>query len=615
MSEWDRPRSVPSFRSIVVLATVAGVVLPALALGWLVPAWPLPAGLPLLLLLAGQVLLCMLLLWLVVHWRLMRPLRLLKSLANQLAAPTDPHTGLPSQPQGGDELADLDRHLQLAQDRIHELVGQLEASNAELRRMAMYDQLTGLPNRRLFRELFEHALAVARRSRQPMALLFIDLDRFKHVNDSHGHPVGDVLLRCISQRLRDTARESDPIGRLSGDEFVALMTQASSFEAIAHSALRLIHAVEMPVPIETPALTLRISATIGVARYPRDGETFDELLRHADQAMYRAKALGRGRYALYRDGQTPGAVSPAASDDELRQAMRRGEIVLHYQPVIDTAHGQAVGTEALMRWQHPREGLQRPVRFLRRAEEGGFLPALSHLTLDAACGQWARWRQAGHAPGRVSVNVSDAQFRHPDWQESLNSALQRHGLGRGVLEVELTEATLMTDPESTQARVEMLHELGVSLAIDDFGSGLVSLARLVSLKPARLKLDAAFVQRLPDDPDALALVDGVVRLGRSLGIEVVAEGVETDTQRDTLHRLGCVRQQGHLFGAAQPALSEPPWPLPAWHARPMRSGTQEIAPSALPGQREAGAPRPGVELAPGPASRAEQALSRHPKAH
>lgn len=615
MSDWDRPRPVPSIRSIVVLATVVGVVLPALVLVWLLPVQPLTEGPPLLLLLAGQALLCVLLLWLAVHWRLMRPLRLLKSLANQLAAPTDPTTGLPSQPQGGDELADLDRHLQLAQDRIQELVGQLEASNAELRRMAMYDQLTGLPNRRLFRELFEHALAVARRSRQPMALLFIDLDRFKHVNDSHGHPVGDALLRCISQRLRDTARESDPIGRLSGDEFVALMTQASSFEAIAHSALRLIHAVEMPVPIDNPALTLRISATIGVARYPRDGETFDELLRHADQAMYRAKALGRGRYALYRDGQTPGAVSPSASDDELRQALRRGEIVMHYQPVIDTAHGQAVGTEALMRWQHPREGLQRPVRFLRRAEEGGFLPALSQLALDAACGQWARWRQAGHAPGRVSVNVSDAQFRHPDWQEALANALQRHGLGRGVLEIELTEATLMTDPESTQARVEMLHELGVGVAIDDFGSGLVSLARLSSLKPARLKLDAGFVQRLPDDPDALALVDGVVRLGRSLGIEVQAEGVETDAQRDTLYRLGCVRQQGHLFGAAQAALSEPPWPLPAWHARPLRGGPPERLPPGRPGQGEGASPLLRAEPAAGLAARADTASSRQPKAH
>lgn len=603
MSEPGGTPPALSIRAAVALATVAGTVLPVVLLLWL---WPelVTQREHLLWLLVAQSGLAMLLLWAALQWRLMRPLRSLKSLASRLGAPSE-LAAMSSRPSGSDELSDLDRHLGLAEDRIHELVGQLEASNAELRRMAMYDQLTGLPNRRLFRELFEHALAVARRGRQPMALMFIDLDRFKHINDTHGHPAGDALLLCISQRLRETARESDIIGRLGGDEFVALLPLATSFESIAHTALRLIHAVEMPVPLDSNGLTVRISASIGVARYPRDGDEFDDLLRRADQAMYRAKALGRGRYALYRDGQTPDLPPGSGADDELRQALKRGEMLLHYQPLVDTAQGRLVGTEALMRWQHPRDGLLSPSRFLRRAEEGGYLPALAHLSLDAACGQLARWRRAGHAPGRVAINVSDAQFRHPDWPDALGSALQRHAVERGQLEVELTEATLMADPESTQARVDMLHEMGVGVAIDDFGSGLISLARLPALQPTRIKLDANFVQRLPDDEAALGLIDGVVRLCRSLSIDVVAEGVETEAQRDVLFRLGCVRQQGHLFGAAQPALSEPPWPLPAWTARPRRPAghpaDSTLSPPVLPAYREAGS--------------ALAAASKHPKAH
>ena len=597
MSRAGRSSPALSIRAAVALALAAGVVVPAACLLWWSPQdepqlalWPL---------LAWQLGLAALLLWLVIHRYHQRPIRALKAQAGQLAAPAEGQVVAPSRYPPGDELGELGRHLELAHERIDELVGQLEASNRELHRMAMYDQLTGLPNRRLFHELFDHALAMARRGRQPMALLFIDLDRFKHINDTHGHPAGDALLLCISQRLRDTARESDIIGRLSGDEFVALLPQATTFESIAHTALRLIHAVEMPVPIDDSGQTVRISATIGVSRYPRDGEDFDELLLRADQAMYRAKALGRGRYALYRDGQTPGLPPASGGDDELRQALRRGELMLHYQPVIDTHSGHAVGSEALMRWQHPREGLLGPARFIRRAEEGGLLQALGHLAIDAACSQNERWKRAGHRPGRVSINVSDAQFRHPDWPEVLMSALKRHGTERGELEVELTEATLMADPESTQARVDMLHELGVAVAIDDFGTGLISLARLGTLKPARVKLDSSFVQRLPDDDSARGLVDGVVRLSRSLGFEVVGEGVETEAQRDTLHRLGCTQQQGHLFGAPQPALTEPPWPLPAWSAQAARRADAPPPAAALPAYRE---------MPP-------QAASRRPKAH
>lgn len=583
-------------RAAVALAIAAGVLLPA---AWLL--WPEPLAsdrVALGPLLACQTTLAVLLLWLVIHRYHQRPIRALKAQASRLAAPASGRAAAPPRHPPGDELRELGRHLDLAQGRIAELLGQLGASNTELHRMAMYDQLTGLPNRRLFSELFDHALARARRGRQPMALLFIDLDRFKHINDTHGHPAGDALLLCISQRLRETARESDIIGRLSGDEFVALLPQAITFESIAHTALRLIQAVEVPVPIDHTGQTVRVSATIGVSRFPRDGVDFDELLLRADQAMYRAKALGRGRFALYRDGQTPGMPSVTRGDDELRQALKRGELMMHYQPVVDTQGGKVVACEALMRWQHPRDGLLGPARFIRRAEDCGMLQALALLAADAACEQNARWKRAGHQPGRISINVSDAQFRHPAWHEVLVAALKRHGTERGELEVELTEATLMADPESTQARVDMLHDLGVAVAIDDFGTGLISLSRLAALKPARVKLDSSFVQRLPDDDSARGLVDGVVRLSRSLGFQVVGEGVETEAQRDTLHRLGCTQQQGHLFGEPQPALDEPPWPLPTWSARP--SGRAAGLPAtALRAYRE-------MPL---------QASSRRPRAH
>ncbi|HSI58728.1 MAG TPA: sensor domain-containing phosphodiesterase [Ideonella sp.] len=506
-------------------------------------------------------------LMLVLTWRLLRPIDRLKAQASSLATPNATAAG-PVDWRRDDELGQLGQHLNLASERIASLVGQLEISNTELRRIAMYDQLTGLPNRRLFRELFERALATAKRSQRPMALLFIDLDRFKQINDTWGHRAGDELLLQVSHRLRETVRDSDLVGRLSGDEFLALLPEADHFDAIAHSALRLIQAVEVPLtlsgPLEGGAAGqghAQISASIGVARYPRDGEDFDELLRRADQAMYRAKALGRGRYAIYRDGQN-GADDAFGLDDELGQALVRGELQMHFQPVMDTRSGCAVGVEALMRWQHPREGLLAPARFIRRAEESGHLHALSLRALSGACAQLARWKDAGHHPGSVAVNVSAGQFFHPEWPQALARVIAQHHVEPGELAVELTEGTLMADgdAEGTLERVAALRRLGVKLVVDDFGAGLVSLSRLSRLRPDVLKIDPGFVQLLPGDADTRALIAGIVQLARSLGAEVVGEGVETEAQRDALAELGCVRQQGYLFAAPQVALTEPSWP-------------------------------------------------------
>lgn len=498
---------------------------------------------------------------------LLRPLRRLKHQAMALAAPgRNAEEATTLRWKRSDEIGELGQQLNQASGRIADLVGELENSNVELRRLAMYDQLTGLPNRRLFKELYDHAQAVARRSRGTMALMFIDLDRFKQINDAHGHAAGDVLLLCISQRLRDTARESDIIGRLSGDEFVALLPQAQNFEAIAHTALRLIHAIEEPVVIDAVGTKVRISATIGVARFPRDGEDFDDLLRHADQAMYRAKSMGRGRYALYRDGDIQAMPAPLndETDTEIQHALTRQELMMFFHPVVDTRTGQSVGTEALMRWRHPHRGLLTPSQFIRRAEKAGLLHQLAARAIELACAQVAAWKGQGRFPGSIAINVSDAQFRHEDWLETLRIALKKYRVEPGELEVELTEATLMSDPEHTDERVRALREMGVGLVIDDFGSGMFSLTRLMALQPNRVKLDPTFVQSMEENESSRKMVASMVRMGRGLGWEVIAEGVETTSQRDMLGRLGCPLQQGYLFGEPQAAQKEPPWPLPTW---------------------------------------------------
>jgi diguanylate cyclase (GGDEF)-like protein len=560
-------RGAASVRLTLLLAVLAALVLPALLALWADPALATLPGAPraamgrLVLLQAGAAALVLVGVWMLF---VMRPIVRLKDRAMGLAGGR--HSMVDSHSPGShllsSELGELDHHLQQAQQRITGLVDELEARHQEMHRMAMVDALTGLPNRRLFRDLFDRAASLSSRSQKPMALLFIDLDHFKEVNDRFGHPAGDELLLCIGQRLRDTVRGSDLVGRLGGDEFVALLPDTAGFDAIAHTALRLIHAIELPVALNQGQAHGEVSASIGVARYPRDGEDFDTVLQHADQAMYRAKSAGRGRYALFRPSLQDDD-NRLGGDSELEQALAQGELQLHFQPVIDTASGQAVGAEALMRWMHPHEGLLPPSRFIRRAEESGQSHALGLRTLDQACAQLAQWKHMGLHTGCMSINVSAPQFHHADWADALGQALSRHHIVRGELAVELTESALMDDAECTQERVDTLRSLGVPLVIDDFGSGLISLTRLGELQPAMIKLDPAFVRRLPGDPAARAMVAGIVGLAHSLAIAVVAEGVETEDQRDALAELGCHLQQGYLFARPQPALPEPAWPLPS----------------------------------------------------
>jgi diguanylate cyclase (GGDEF)-like protein len=542
--------------ALVLLAVAAGVLAPSLAWRWL--GGSLPALLATQAAVTGG-----LLLWLIER-RLLRPLARLKRQAGDMARPTGSSAARTAW-CGDDEVGQLGQHLNQAHERIDDLVAELEGRNAELRRMAMVDQLTGLPNRRLFRELFEHALAVAKRSQHPMALMFIDLDHFKHINDTLGHPAGDELLRGLGQRLRQAMRGSDIVGRLSGDEFIALLPEVQATSAVAHTALRVIHAIETPVPLQGKPVMMQVSASVGIARFPDDGQNFDELLRHADQAMYRAKAAGRGRYMLYRDADKAPSVAPG-SGAELALALSRRELELHYQPVIDTSTGQAVSAEALLRWRHPSEGLLPPARFIHRAEECGQIHALGQLALKSACLQLSTWKAAGLATGSVAVNLSTAEFRHEHLPHVLARVLAESGLGAGELDLELSSHTVMSDPEFAQGRVQELREMGVGLVLEDVGSSMLSLVRLGQLHPVKIKIDASLVARLPDDTEAGSTVRAIVQLGRSLGVGVVAAGVETEAQRDALAQAGCRWQQGFLFARPGPPSDASAWAAPVSQA-------------------------------------------------
>jgi diguanylate cyclase (GGDEF)-like protein len=485
----------------------------------------------------------------VLSLRLLRPIDALKRQAGGLAA---------REPQPApvwtrdDELGRLGRDLDTVGSQIRGLIDELEGKNQELRRMAMLDHLTGLPNRRLVRELFTHAAAAARRDAVSLALLFIDLDDFKGVNDSHGHAAGDELLIGVGQRLKDTVRESDVVCRLGGDEFMVLLQRVDGWSTVATMAERLVHAVSAPVPLAGAAEPARVGASIGVAMFPDDAEDFEALARAADVAMYRSKELGRGRVSFYHADMDVALRSRVLLERELADAIGQGQLRLHYQPVVDARDGRIVGCEALVRWQHPTRGLLMPDNFIDAAERTGLIEPLGQWVLDTACAQLARWHADGHTALQMAVNVSALQLRDRAFVERVQRSMARHRLGPQVLVLELTETTLLADGDTTQRAVAELHEIGVLLAVDDFGTGYSSIAALKLVRPDRLKIDRGFVRDLPGQPADGALAEAIFGMARALGISVVVEGVETPAQRDWLLARGGHLQQGWLWSRALP---------------------------------------------------------------
>ncbi len=436
-----------------------------------------------------------------------------------------------------------------------DMTGRRQAEEA-IHRLAYYDPLTGLPNRRLLLDHLKHALAAAGRSGQTGALMYLDLDRFKQVNDSLGHAAGDDLLCQAARRLQAHVREGDTVARAGGDEYVLVLEAlgADAHDAAAHAELiahKLLGELGQPYTIDGHAVTC--TSSLGIAMLVQDQHDLEALLQQADAAMVQAKAAGRNR-ALFFDPATQAAVlEHTALIDALRQGLARQEFVLHYQVQVD-GRGLATGAEALVRWNHATRGMVSPAQFIPLAEETGLILPLGRWVLHAACAQLAAWAPDPRtAPWSLAVNVSSLQFAQPDFVDTVAQALQQSGARADLLKLELTESMLVKDVEQVIVTMNAVRALGASFSLDDFGTGYSSLSYLKSLPLAQLKIDQSFVSDLLTDPNAAVIARTIVSLGHSLGLKVIAEGVETAGQRDYLAGLGCDAFQGYYFGRPGPA--------------------------------------------------------------
>lgn len=424
-------------------------------------------------------------------------------------------------------------------------ISELKVAEAASSEAARYDPLTGLETLPWFREQLEQAIARARRQGELLAVLHLDLDRFKGVNDAFGEAVGDKLLRAVAQRLASRLRESDRIGRLRSDEFVILQTEIERPEDAAELCRRLNEAFAEPFVADGEEIHL--SASVGVTLYPADGRTAETLLKNADLAMYRAKAAGRDAYRFFAREMNLAARRAVTLERELRQALAGEQFLVHYQPQMDLATRRIVGVEALLRWNHPHRGLLRPGEFIRLAEEIGLIAPLTAWVLRTACAQHRRWHDAGFAGFQLSVNLSPVQFRERGVELLIERVLRETGLAPESLDVELTENAIIENSQSATASLRYLHRLGVSLSLDDFGTGYSSLSHVKRLPVRRLKIDRSFVQNLEQSANDEVIVRAIVNLGHSLGLTVIAEGVETRGQLERLEALGCDEIQGDLL--------------------------------------------------------------------
>jgi diguanylate cyclase (GGDEF)-like protein/PAS domain S-box-containing protein len=443
----------------------------------------------------------------------------------------------------------------------HFVVAQYDISTVmrfeqELEFQSRHDILTGLANRLLLRERLEQAMAVTRRSALPLWVVFIDLDRFKFVNDTLGHDAGDLVLKNVAERLRDATREVDTVARLGGDEFVLLLPQHGHGEPGTAILQRVLDAVAQPLQLGEYEFFL--SCCMGVAVYPDDGDDADTLIKHADIAMYRAKEQGRGHWQFYASSMNTGTLERLGLESELRHALERGQFHLEYQPQLDLDSGAVVGMEALLRWQHPQLGRIAPASFIGLAEEMGLIIPIGDWVLRTACAQARAWQLAGHGPLRLAVNLSARQFKQKNLLQAVAQALAETGLAAAQLELELTESMVMHDVEQATAIMRKLKALGVQLSIDDFGTGYSSLAYLRHFPIDVLKIDKTFVSDITHSDDDAAIVRAIISLAHSLRLKVIAEGVETAQQLAFLRQHGCDQMQGYLFSRplAAPAFEE-----------------------------------------------------------
>ncbi|KRC12977.1 bifunctional diguanylate cyclase/phosphodiesterase [Acidovorax sp. Root217] len=453
----------------------------------------------------------------------------------------------------------------------------LQAANDELQQRAFADALTGLPNRLLFEDRLIHALLRLDRTNHHrvedrLAVLFVDLDGFKPINDSFGHAAGDVILRSAADRLRQEARESDTVARVGGDEFLILLEDVTDVAACVSMANRVLESLSRP--FEVSGKKVQIACSIGIVVHPDHGDR-NKLVANADAAMYAAKRAGGGCYALFEPHMGSDASEQLELLNDLRQALDRGELALHYQPKIDGTRGQISGVEALLRWSHPKHGMVPPMVFITLAERFGLIGRLGAWVINEACRQTAEWARSGMRM-RVAINLSVHQLRESGLAERIEHALQFHGLDASQLLCEITESVAMEDIKATQRTFDGLARIGVFLSIDDFGTGYSSLNYLRQLPAQQLKIDRSFVNDLEDSEDARAVVSAVVSLAHALGLRVVAEGVETIGQRDILLAMDCDELQGFFFARPMPADS-----LLAWSQGEKPDGAVDFTPSVI----------------------------------
>jgi diguanylate cyclase (GGDEF)-like protein len=426
----------------------------------------------------------------------------------------------------------------------------LEQANARLQHVAAHDALTGLPNRLLLADRLDQAIARAERHGTRFAVLVIDLDRFKSINDSLGHLTGDEVLKEITRRLALALRKADTLARLGGDEFVLIVNEIAHISEVETIAARLLS--DIAAPIKHPGLELHTSASIGISLFPDDGASAAALLQHADAAMYHAKKNGRGGSQLFAPAMNVFARERLELDIGLRRALINRELVLHYQPKVDVRTGRAESAEALLRWRHPTRGLTKPGSFIAVAEESGLILAIGEWALREACRQAYAWQAAGMRPLRVAVNLSAQQFRQRRLVEIVQAALRSAKLEAQYLELEITESAVMHDPELSIETLRQLSRLGVRISVDDFGTGYSSLSYLRRLPLDRLKIDRAFIREVASSRDDAAIVRAIISLAHNLHLKVIAEGVETAAQLDFLRELGCDQYQGYYFSAPVP---------------------------------------------------------------
>ncbi|WP_309294039.1 EAL domain-containing protein [Azonexus sp.] len=430
-------------------------------------------------------------------------------------------------------------------------ISERKQSEARIHHMAHHDVLTGLPNRLLLEDRVNQAMLKSKRSSRPMALVFVDLDRFKNINDTLGHEIGDQLLVQAAQRGLAVLRDTDTLSRQGGDEFVIVLPELEQRQDAMHAARKFLAALTQPYMLAGHELTVTGSA--GIALYPDDGQTVSELLRKADAAMYRAKEEGRNTYRFFSAEIATASLGELLLENSLYGALDRGELLMYYQPKVDAASGQLVGIEALMRWQHPTHGMVPPGIFIPMAEANGLIHTIGEWAIRAVCAQQRAWLDAGLAAVPVAVNISAQQFAQQDLPQIVAGALAEYALPAQLLELELTESLLMRNAGRAAEVLDTLRRLNIKVAIDDFGTGYSSLSYLKQFPVQVLKIDRAFVCEIDESGESVKLASAIIAMAHELDLVVVAEGVENACQRDYLHRHGCDQFQGYLFGLPLPA--------------------------------------------------------------